>query len=148
MTTSNHLYAGAAIAMAVPRPLLALPLAVLSHFVLDALPHYGHPGAKGYLDVIKHRLTLLMESVNIIGVPLLVYLLMGQPWWVWMAAAAALLPDAVWVFRYVWYERYGSLPVGNLLTRFHHHIQWERWWGIMIEIPALLFLVWLVMALR
>ncbi|MFZ1324307.1 MAG: hypothetical protein WAQ57_04090 [Candidatus Saccharimonadales bacterium] len=41
MHTVNHAAAGAGIALAVRQPLLALPLALASHFVLDALPHYG-----------------------------------------------------------------------------------------------------------
>jgi hypothetical protein len=38
------MYAGAIIALAISQPLIALPLAFVSHFVLDALPHYGYGG--------------------------------------------------------------------------------------------------------
>jgi hypothetical protein len=131
MTTSNHIYAGAIIALTVKDPAVALPLALLSHFVLDALPHYGH---ENYTEALKHRLTYVMESVNLIGIPLLVYLLWGQSVWVWLAAIVALSPDLAWVYRYTRYERRGRLPRDGLLTRFHKGIQrYEVHWGIYVE---------------
>jgi len=39
MLCTPHLLTGAAIVMAVPQPELSLPLAFLSHFVLDTIPH-------------------------------------------------------------------------------------------------------------
>lgn len=141
MTTSNHLYTGAAIALTVQSPLVALPAALLSHFLLDALPHYGYPGRGGYAEAFNYRATYFMESVNLVGVPLLLYLLWGKPWWVWAAAFLALAPDLVWVYRYVAYERKGWLPIGNLFTRFHNKIQWgEYTWGILIEVPVFVLL--------
>lgn len=147
MTTSNHLFAGAVIALTIKQPLLAAPLALMSHFVLDALPHYGH-GGPGYGGLFKFKLTYLIEAFNLVGIPLLIYLLWGQSIWVFAAALLALSPDFVWVYRYFWYERYGSLPPGSRFTRFHHRIQWERPWGITVELLALVGLValtsWLV----
>jgi hypothetical protein len=40
MTLTNHLLTGAAIAKLLPSP-VAIPIAFASHFVLDALPHFG-----------------------------------------------------------------------------------------------------------
>lgn len=148
MTTSNHIYAGAAIALAIKQPVLALPLAFASHFVLDALPHYGREGHGGYAEVVKYRLTLIFEAVNLVGIPLLIYLLWGQAWWVWAAALLAISPDFVWVYRFVRYERHGlELPTGRL-THIHIAIQrYERAWGVAVEIPVLVLLVWLVAGL-
>src|SRR5690242_2115662 len=44
MTATNHALSGAVIALAVKNPVLAIPLAFVSHFVLDLLPHYNPPG--------------------------------------------------------------------------------------------------------
>ncbi len=41
MTGFNHAVTGALIAGAVGNPFLAIPLAFASHFVLDAIPHFG-----------------------------------------------------------------------------------------------------------
>ena len=40
MTATNHVATGVLIAVVVPDPWVALPLAFASHFVCDALPHF------------------------------------------------------------------------------------------------------------
>jgi hypothetical protein len=41
MLETPHVLAGAAIATKIPDPLLALPLALASHFILDKVPHWN-----------------------------------------------------------------------------------------------------------
>lgn len=41
MLVTNHVLSGAALGAAVRNPWLAFPLGVVSHFVLDATPHWG-----------------------------------------------------------------------------------------------------------
>jgi hypothetical protein len=134
MTTSNHAFTGAAIALTVQQPFLGLLLALVSHFVLDALPHYGRESAS-LADWAKHRLTWAVEALNLIGLPLLIWLLWGQSWWVFGAAVMAVAPDVTWMYRYFWYERFGLNPATWALTRFHINIQWgERPWGSIVEL--------------
>lgn len=46
MLSTPHILVGAAIVKAVPNPILGLPLAFLSHFALDSIPHWdGSPKA-------------------------------------------------------------------------------------------------------
>lgn len=46
MLSTPHLLVGAAIVKIVPNPVISLPLAFLSHFVLDSIPHWdGSPKA-------------------------------------------------------------------------------------------------------
>lgn len=40
MFVTSHLLTGAAIGSVVPNPLLTIPLAFVSHFAMDALPHW------------------------------------------------------------------------------------------------------------
>ena len=40
MTATNHALTGAAIGFIVGVPAIAIPLALISHFVLDAIPHF------------------------------------------------------------------------------------------------------------
>jgi hypothetical protein len=142
VTTSNHLYAGAALALTVQQPIAGMALALVSHYVLDVMPHYGRKEAI-VIDWFRYKTTWLVEGVNLIGVPLLIYLLWGQPWWVFAAVALAILPDVVWIFRYFYYERYGINNAASLgLTRFHSWIQWgERPWGALVEVPFFVGLV-------
>lgn len=133
-------------ALTVQRPFLGIFLALMSHFLLDVLPHYGRKG-ETVIDWLRHRVTWLVEGLNIIGIPLLVFLLWGQPWWVFAAAGVAVAPDMVWIFRYFWYERYGVNAAKYALTRFHDKIQWgERPWGALVEVPFFLAVTGTVIA--
>jgi MYXO-CTERM domain-containing protein len=46
MLVTNHVLSGALIAAAVRRPLPAFTLGVVSHFALDAVPHWGKFGSR------------------------------------------------------------------------------------------------------
>ncbi len=138
MTTSNHILAGTLIALTVKTPLLVLPLAFMSHFLLDALPHYGYEGS-GYSEAFRHKLTYVMEALGAIGILLLAA--SGALGWslVLLAAFFAVLPDFEWLYRYFLFERKGLEPPKTFLTDFHRKIQWcERSWGI---IPEVIFFV-------
>lgn len=41
MIATNHALTGAAIAVVIKQPILAIPLAFVSHFICDAIPHFG-----------------------------------------------------------------------------------------------------------
>lgn len=41
MTATNHALTGAVIGLAVGNPYLALPVALISHYAMDTLPHFG-----------------------------------------------------------------------------------------------------------
>lgn len=46
MLSTPHILVGAAIVKAIPNPVISLPLAFLSHFALDSIPHWdGSPKA-------------------------------------------------------------------------------------------------------
>jgi hypothetical protein len=41
MLETPHVFVGAAIAVAIPNPFIAIPLAFASHFILDTVPHWN-----------------------------------------------------------------------------------------------------------
>ncbi len=134
MTTSNHMLAGTLIALTVKEPVLVIPLAFLSHFVLDALPHHGYDRG-GYGAALKHNTTYVMEVLGLFG--LLLLITSGVFGWnlALLAALLAVLPDVEWPYRYIFFERKGLVPPSTFLTNFHSKIQWcERKWGIFPEI--------------
>lgn len=147
MNVLNHSATGAALAIATGQPAIALPLAFASHFVLDALPHHGHPGNGGYPEALKHKkLTFFSLGYEAIGLPILIWLLIGQSWFVWLAAVLAVSPDLKWPYRYWFFERKGLEPPKlDKLSRFHQWIQWcERPWGIVVEILYSMGILWLI----
>ncbi|MDB5181769.1 MAG: hypothetical protein JWP13_532 [Candidatus Saccharibacteria bacterium] len=133
MTVTNHMLAGSFIAIAVKQPLLALPLAAASHFILDALPHFGYRRGS-YTEMFKHRLAYVVSAFDVIGVLLLCLTVLSQNWIIFAGALLAALPDISWPYRYYYYERHGHLPPESAYTRFHYKIQWcERPWALIIE---------------
>ncbi len=145
MTASNHAIAGAVIALTVRQPILVVPLAFLSHFVLDTLPHYGYPGHKGFNEVLKHKLFYFVESWDVVAMLGLVFVLRGQGVLPYLAGLTAISPDFIWLYRYIFFERKGlTRPSSGWFTLFHQNIQrFERPWGVGVEVIwfALMFSV-------
>lgn len=135
MTVSNHALVASLIAVTIKDPVIVLPLAFLSHYILDALPHYGYAGHGGYNEAFKHKATYVMEGFNLIGIVILLFTIHFSVWVVTAAIILALLPDFEWVIRYLFYERKNLKPPDTITARYHQKIQWcERWWGLFVEV--------------
>lgn len=140
MTATNHMLTGAVIAAAVHQPWLVVPLALVSHFVLDSLPHFGV--AEGDIRARnRHPLfrTVLAVDLAILFTALLLIPLLFSgkvSGWILLAGMlAAWLPDVVWVSHF-WHDRQGHAKKEPVwLTRFHQKIQWfERPFGLIVEV--------------
>ena len=125
---------GAAIALVVKQPILVLPLAFASHFVFDAVPHFGYKES-GFENALKHKLSYVFIAFTLISIAIL---LLTRSLWTWTIAAAAFLavaPDLDWMTRYFVFERRGLDPHDTKFSRFHHNIQrYERPWGFLVEV--------------
>lgn len=135
MTATNHALTGAAIGLLVGQFWLALPIALLSHFVCDSLPHYGNQnvsvGSKGFARY------LCVDCAGAVVVATVLFALRPEHWFVacWCAFLATS-PDLMW-FGGFWKARRGaerSIPT-YLLARFHASIQWfQRPIGAVVEL--------------
>jgi hypothetical protein len=127
MTGINHIFTGGLIGALMPQPLVAIPLAIASHFLLDMVPHYGeHPQDKLHATQRIHRIILLD---TLLGGLFFLGLILWQPenWPVIFAAAAfAQAPDLVWWPNYLRARRGITQKPYNLLMRFHKMIQWSE----------------------
>lgn len=141
MTAVNHVLAGAIIGATITQPVLAIPLALVSHFVLDALPHFGFT-YKGWQERLRHRkLVNIVAVYDVIVLLIAVYLILqaAPATLVIVCAAMAVLPDLVWVYRFIFPEKWGTKAPseGMWLTKFHYRIQkYEFKEGIIIEVIA------------
>ena len=150
MTATNHAATGALLALIIKEPILVLPLAFISHFVMDVLPHFGYPGNRGYGEAFKHKLTYLVVFGEIVGLAFLLWAVAGQGWLVYVAGIVALSPDFLGLYNYFGIERKHQDPsrfvINRLHRKFHRKLEWcERPWGIFIEIivaTILISLVW------
>lgn len=148
MTATNHALSGALIAATIPNPLIGLPLALISHFILDALPHFGNVAAFNEHKSRSFLLVLLTDMAGACIVGLSIVLSQPQSWfYMGLAAFLATSPDLMW-FPSFWRSRHGgsAVPGNNFVIRFHTVIQWcEKPWGLLVEIPFAAILVVLLM---
>lgn len=136
MTATNHALTGALTGLLIGQPLIALPLAVASHFICDALPHFGNskddPAQKCWFMVF-------LSLDGLLCLLLLGLLMFKQPlhwttaWWCALAAAA---PDVMWIPRFR-RSRSGSADMAphSALLKLHRWVQWfEHPSGAIVEI--------------
>lgn len=143
MRAVSHTVTGAVIAVALPSPWLALPLAAVSHFILDAMPHYG----SDKITTESRAFTYILAADTAMAAAFLLFLAVLQPS-NWMLAAIcgviAASPDLMWLPKYISALRGREAPKEvNALESFHSRIQWyERPPGLIVEalwLPALLY---------
>lgn len=142
MTATNHALTGAFIGLTVSQPAIALPLAFLSHFALDAIPHWRPDHDKRHWMKSGNFVKLLVLEATLCFL-LVLALALTRPYHWLVAAVCAFLaasPDLFWVKKFLTVRRSGKLlPNKNLFWRFHGLIQWfERPSGAVVEA------VWLV----
>lgn len=137
MTAVNHAVTGALIAVAVREPVLAVPLAFLSHFVLDALPHFGIK--KSAQERNKKKLFWGVQAVDLILLTmfftwLVFFLHLANLLLILICSFAAMSPDLIWVYRFFREIKTKIETEGNMFVRFHRRIQrFERPWAIVLE---------------
>ena len=126
MTGLNHAVTGALVAVAAGEPAIALPVALLSHFVIDSLPHWdyeipGHPK-------IRRMVIGLDMLMSILLVALLALMSADSAWLVLACGFLAILPDTMWL-PYILYGKpsptSGKSPL-NRLRHLHFKIQWSE----------------------
>jgi hypothetical protein len=146
VTASNHVVTGALIATAVAQPAAAIPLALASHFVLDALPHYGDVNKSSWLNRnFKYILGIDLLLANLF---LLAIIIMQPASWFLLAVCGvvAVSPDLLWL-PYFLADLKHEQKEHSKLAKLLKWIQWgERPWGIYLEV--IVFAVLLTVFLR
>lgn len=146
MTGSNHVVAGALIGAVMVQPAAAIPAALASHFIMDALPHYGDNNQNSWLN--RHfKYVLATDGLIMLVFFCAIALLQPAGWALMMLCAlVAVLPDVIWLPHYLADLRHDPKPLGKF-ARFSKWIQWgERPWGIYIELVFLAILVSVLLA--
>ncbi|HVX48426.1 MAG TPA: hypothetical protein VHA05_03665 [Candidatus Saccharimonadales bacterium] len=135
MTAVNHALTGTAIGLLVGEPLIALPAALASHFVCDALPHFGsNLPLQANLRRNSFRNYLIAEFC--LCVSLVIGLAIFRPEHWFLASVCAFLaasPDLLSINIYLKVRR-GEHWKRNAYSRFAHKIQWfEKPIGAVVE---------------
>jgi len=150
MTATNHALTGAVVALAIKQPILAIPLALASHFVIDMIPHFDAGlGRSAIAKIVVAIDCLLAGSLTVL---LSIFFHTDISGWLLFACMAiAMSPDLVWGWRYYKlrdFKKIISEPM-SLFSRYHQKIQWsETPKGILVEIPWLITMAVLINTLR
>lgn len=127
MTGFNHALAGTAIALAVRNPLVALVMAMVSHFALDVVPHFG--GVSWFHS--WNRRTAAVVTIDTLGILLtllLSFLFITEARWLAISCAlVATAPDWPWLIKYIFKKQHWYFTWHQAIQRF------ERPWGIYVE---------------
>lgn len=141
MTATNHYLVGVASAAALQNPIIALPVALASHFVLDALPHFGLKYSKR-----NNKVLIAVAIFDLFLLSFAIALTISNfTLWQVVAGLLAVSPDFAWVYRFIVKTNFGKLPPppSNAFNTWHSQIQrYESKSGAIVEIVALIGLVW------
>jgi hypothetical protein len=126
MTGFNHGMTGAVIALTVKQPALAVPLAFLSHFATDMIPHFGLDEKQ----LFKRRFNVILVADFLFAITLMAILAILFPehiWLIWVCMIAAASPDLMWAYHRLYIEHHKKRPkkLGRI-ARFHSKIQWSQ----------------------
>lgn len=146
MTATNHGLFGAVIAITLSKyPAVAIAISPFSHFLLDALPHFGDNSmsvhSKKFYRILFSDMTLAVVSTLAVA-------------WFWqdiallivVCAFLAASPDLMWLwFEYIKPTKRNRMP---WYARFHSWIQWSQTKpGVIVEslwflilFPSLIFI--------
>ncbi len=133
MTATNHAMTGAIIGLTVSNPVVAVVAAFFSHFVLDAIPHFG--AGKDFYKTKPFRIMLVVDSLLCIVLVAVLFTVHHEYWFVpALAAFTAASPD-LWSFRRFYYHRIGKKYTRGRIAYFASSIQWfEKPIGAVVEI--------------
>lgn len=143
MIATNHALTGAAIATVVKQPLLAVPLAFASHFLCDAIPHFG-------IDLkFKSRAMytwLILDGLAALSIAgFLLANNVANPVLLAVCGFVAMSPDLAWLYYGV-KKQLGKFEKYDLVTRLHHNIQWyQKLPGIVVELGWMVLMVMFIL---
>ena len=122
MTATNHVVTGALIAASITNPWFCLPLALLSHVVLDMLPHFGvnTKELKGFIPV-------LITDIILASIILLTLLITRPSGYILIVAGAitASSPDLLSIPYFISLLKHRKHQFG-IVQRFLSRIQWSE----------------------
>ncbi|MEM6998087.1 MAG: hypothetical protein AAF413_04215 [Patescibacteria group bacterium] len=122
MTLTNHMLTGAIIGATVSSYWIAAPAALLSHIVLDVMPHYGFEGARERLRKTFTSFWFVMVfDAAFVALLLSLLAFTGRVELIVFAVIAAS-PDFIWIHMFRT-GRFEDKPYRNLVLKFLKNIQ-------------------------
>lgn len=139
MTITNHALTGAFIGFVVGNPIIAIPAAILSHFVCDALPHFDvRRPADVWIKTTAFRRLITVDATLCVIIVLILAIARPEHWLLASVCAfAATSPDMLWINRFIETRR-GKVWHGSKFMKLAEDIQWfSRPPGAIVEVAWL-----------
>lgn len=137
MTAINHALTGATIGLIVKNPVLAFPIAFLSHFVCDAIPHFGAGKNSHKLKLTSKAFKLMLVVDGSLCILLVAILFTAKPDNYFVASLCAFLatsPDLVWINKFIRAQSKKTWRP-SMYSKFASVIQWfEKPIGAVVEV--------------
>ena len=124
MRAINHAMTGAIIGLSITAP-IALPLAFVSHFAMDAVPHHDNPN----LSRKKFTQFLALDICLCIALVIVLFIIQPKYWFLAiLCAALATSPDIMWFKPFITHASSKPKPLHkrSILVRFHTKVQWYQ----------------------
>lgn len=134
MTATNHALTGALIGLSIANPVLAISVAILSHFILDAIPHFGFNNKQaiarnGFVVMLLADAMLCLSLVLLLGIAHPMHWILAA-----VSAFAAASPDFMWIPQFMRARAHKPQKTQRHILLFHHNIQWfQRPIGLIVE---------------
>lgn len=119
MLSTPHILVGGAIVKSIPNPYISLPLAFISHFLFDAIPHWD------FAPSLRPKTLLFMFIDYAIGLFLLFGLSLGEvgQLLIIIGGISATLPDFILAVWRLFDLKFLKITPLNTLNGFHLGIQ-------------------------
>ncbi|EKD57616.1 MAG: hypothetical protein ACD_57C00211G0005 [uncultured bacterium] len=135
MTATAHALIGASLAAKFSNPLLGIPLAILSHFIFDIIPHWDLGTNHRNKSMTRLRIEAVFDVLLGFGLSFLIFSRAVDPIYLFIMIIAAQLPD--------WLEApafmFGiNIPPFSWMDWVGHKIQsrMQLPWGLVTQIIA------------
>jgi hypothetical protein len=118
MILTNHALTGVLLGLAMPSPWLTAPVALASHFALDAVPHFGH--REHHLNSRRWLITGIVDGAFTLAVFIAALVVWPRQWLqIAVGFGFAILPDLFYVP-----EAFVKRSLTGGWGRFHSFVQW------------------------
>lgn len=130
MYSPLHAGVGVVLAAITPTPLIGLPLAIASHYLLDALPHGDMRKPPHVLRITEGRRLVITELIDLPLAALVVWKMTTiysnlSPTVLVLGALAGILPDLLWGGKFLLEKLSWKIPVLTPWLDLHH--RWHEW---------------------
>lgn len=151
MTATGHAVIGAAIVALIPNPVISIPLAFLSHFAGDKIPHWDVMTDKNKpkQQIIFQSAFDVLLSLALVWAIFIFYLQSPNPAIVLLGAFVAQLPDWLELPYFIFGKHFPIFYENYRLQKWIHDVWFDSRlpapWGIVTQVVVVTIFILLVL---